>query len=55
MYRRVRGEARSWIVPGQNIIRIWQDMATDKNKGADCTKAGQHPRLNSERDLWRGR
>jgi len=28
-------------------------MATHSNEGTYGTEAGQHPRLNRERDLWR--
>jgi len=28
-------------------------MMTHRNKGADGTEAGQHPRLDREDDLWK--
>ena len=39
---------------GSGILHVSEQMAAYRNKGGDGTEAGQQPRLNRERDLWKG-
>ena len=53
MYMKVLGNAVDCTGPGQKQY-VPGKMAAYGNQGAYGTEAGQHPRLNRERDLWRG-
>ena len=53
MYMKVLGNAVDCIGPGQKWCAPGRMIAYG-NQGAYGTEAGQHPRLNRERDLWRG-
>jgi len=52
MYMKVLGKAADYISPNQKQYGPGQ-MVAHGNKGAYGTEAGQHPRLNRERNLWR--
>ena len=51
MYMKVSGETVICIVSGQKLS-ISEQIVTYRNEGCDGAEAGQHPRLNRERNLW---
>ena len=54
MYMNVLGKAEDCVVKIRNTVSTRRTVAHG-DKGAYGAEAGQHPRLNGERDLWRER
>jgi len=53
VYESVRQDGDLYRSRSETPLRNWK-MGTHRNKGGYGAEAGQHPRLNRERDLWRG-